>query len=307
MKNLKLIALSIFLFSTAFINPSSAQYLIPKKDLSEQLKSKIVIVELSDGTSAEAMKTNETLRNAFKEFWTLTPVEFLSGTEFNKIVSSGDTKYAAFLAYDGEHTLTMQRLDGFNGPVIHEKSFNFSHFDLALSLITGPNKDTPVATISFANKNIMSGDILFAVQQISRLVNASLNDIKGMDYYDHKKNIEFVKTKTLLIPQELFKEKDIEKLKDKYDFTYKVVSLNEMNDLILSKDEQYIYPKIIWSIQHKAYGWLTIYAKDGSVTSFMAFGGIHTASQQSANEVIKVGDLKYIVSNMAQGINNKYK
>ncbi|MBK7968794.1 MAG: hypothetical protein IPK08_07525 [Bacteroidetes bacterium] len=92
------------------------------------------------------MKTNETLRNAFKEFWTLTPVEFLSGTEFNKIVSSGDTKYAAFLAYDGEHTLTMQRLDGFNGPVIHEKSFNFSHFDLALSLITGPNKDTPVAT-----------------------------------------------------------------------------------------------------------------------------------------------------------------
>ena len=39
----------------------------------------------------------------------------------------------------------------------------------------------------------------------------------------------------------------------------------------------------------------------------MAFGGIHTASQQSANEVIKVGDLKYIVSNMAQGINNKYK
>ncbi|MBK9045564.1 MAG: hypothetical protein IPL74_02290 [Bacteroidetes bacterium] len=64
-----------------------------------------------------------------------------------------------------------------------------------------------------------------------------------MDYFD-KKNIEFVKTKTLLIPQELFKEKDIEKLKDKYDFTYKVVSLNEMNDLILSKDEQYIYPKI---------------------------------------------------------------
>ena len=299
---------SIFmLLITAFVSSTSAQYLIPRKELCEQLKSKTVIVELSDGTSAEAAKTNEALRSAFKDFWTLTPVEFLSGTDFNKIVAAGDTKYAAFLAYDGEHTLTMQRLDGISGPVIHEKSFHFDHFDLALSLITGPYKDTPVATISFANKNILSGDLLFAIQQISRLVNASLNDIKGHAYYDHKKNIEFVKTKTLLIPQELFKEKDIEKLKDKYEFPYKVVSLNEMNDLVLSKDEQYIYPKIIWSIQHKAYGWLTIFAKDGSVTSFMAFGGIHTASEQSANEVIKAGDLKYIVSGMAQGINNKYK
>ena len=86
-----------------------------------------------------------------------------------------------------------------------------------------------------------------------------------------------------------------------------MVSLDEMNSLVLAGDEQYIYPKIIWSIQHSAYGWVTIYAKDGSITSFMSFGGVHFQSEQSANEVIKAGDFKYIASSMAQGMNNRYK
>ncbi len=287
--------------------PASAQYFIPEKKLAEQLKTRTVIVELYPDSAGIPNACNDVLQNAFKEYWTLTPVEFLPAEKFKEILKTGDTRYAAFLPYNGEHTLTMERVEWGTGSVIHSKSFYFDHFDFALSLITGPDKEEPVTTISFANDNLMTSDLLFAVQQIARLVNASLNDIKGPDYFDHKKNIEFVKTKILLIPREYIKEKEIADIDEKYEFPHRLVTLDEMNTLILSKDDQYIYPKIMWSMMHNAYGWITIWAKDGSITSFMSFGGIHTKSNQSANEVIKPGHLKYITSGTAQGMNNRYK
>ncbi|MBL0050602.1 MAG: hypothetical protein IPP29_03300 [Bacteroidetes bacterium] len=89
------------------------------------------------------------------------------------------------------------------------------------------------------------------------------------------------------MPDELFNEKDLVKIADKYEFPNKVVTNKELNDLVLAKNEEYVYPKIIWSNMHSAYGWVMISAKDGSLRSFMSFGGIKTNSEQKANEVLK--------------------
>lgn len=324
----KNLAVIIFMVSCLSFNVA-AQYAIPKKELCEQLKSKILLVEIKDVSDTSVNGESEVLKRSFKDYWTLTSVEFLPTEDFNKALASSDNKYAALLAYDDESTRSVKHYSHKRTQVLNagtspatmganyqtdpigtysgETKFYFSHFNLSISLMNGAEAKTQVCTISFANDNLVTADLQFTVQQMARLINASLNDIKGPNYYDHKKNIEFVKTKTLLIPREVFKEKDLLKIQEAYEFPHKIVSLNEMNDLILAKDDQYIYPKIIWSIQHKAYGWITVSPKVGNITSFMAFGGVHVNTHQEADDVIKVKDLKYIASGMAQGINNKYK
>jgi hypothetical protein len=291
-----------FILVSMLPNHSFAQYFIPEKLLCEQLKSKTLIVELKEDSSG----ADEVLRNAFKDLWTLTPIEFLPGAEFNRVLASGDTNYAALLTLDGESTHAMERWNTKWGGHDILKTFYMNHFDYIISLLTGANYYDAVCTVSFINKNITNTDLLFMVQQMSRLVNASLNNIKGFDYYNPHTNIEFVKTKTLLIPKELFKEKELPKLKDKYPYPFKIVTLKEMNEFVFSKNEEYIYPKIIWCAQQQFYGWVTINAKDGSVTSIMTFGGVQISADVKSDELIKIDHLKYIASEKAQGINNKY-
>lgn len=110
-----------------------------------------------------------------------------------------------------------------------------------------------------------------------------------LGFFDHDKNIEFIKSKKLAVPSELFSEKDLAKIADKYEFPNKVVTNKELNDLVLAKNEEYVYPKIIWSNMHSAFGWVMISAKDGSLCLFMSFGGIKTNSEQKADDVLKQG------------------
>lgn len=296
-----------FFYLVAFfisgILPASAQFPIPDKSLCEQLKSKKLIAELRNDSSG----ADEVMRNALKKYWTLTPFELLPAEEFKKILASGDTSYAALISSFGESSHTITRFNTKTSGGFEDRgTFYFGHYDYSLCLVTGNNTNTKVCSITYAIDKLITSDYLFIVQQISRLVNASLNNINGLAYYDHKKNMEFVKTKTLLVPKELFKEKELSKLSEIYKFPGKVVSLSEMNDLVLSENEEYIYPKIIFCAQHNFYGWVTVSAKDGAITSIMTFGGIQVASNVKSDEVIKVKDLKYITSGMAQGINNKY-
>jgi len=283
-------------------HPASAQFFIPDKSLCEQVKSRTVIVQLTSDSAAD-----EVMRQAFKKYWTLTPVEFLTKEQFNQAITIGDIRYAALISSFGESTHTITRFDMKTNTTEERGTFYFGHYDYSLCLLTGSNTNKKVCSITFAFDNLITSDFLFIVQQISRLVNASLNNISGPAYYDHKKNIEFVKTKTLLVPKELFKEKELAKIGEIYTFPYKIVTMGEMNDLVLSQDETYIYPKIIFCEQHNFYGWVTISAKDGSITSIMTFGGIQVAAVVKSDEAIKVKDLKYISSGFAQGINNKYK
>jgi hypothetical protein len=281
----------------------SAQFPIPDKPLCVQLKSKKLIAELRNDSSG----ADEVLRNALTKYWTLTPFELLPAEEFRKILAAGDTNYAALMSSFGESSHTMTRFDTKGGGGFQDiATFYFGHYDYSLCLVTGSNTNTKVCSITYSFDKLMTSDYLFIVQQISRLVNASLNDITGSAYYNHKKNMDFVKTKILLVPKELFKEKDLAKLNDIYKYPSKIVTLSEMNDLVLSENEAYIYPKIIFCEQHNFYGWVTISAKDGAITSIMTFGGIQTSSRVNSDELIKVKDLKYITSGLAQGINNKY-
>lgn len=310
-KRVKLSAATIVLIVLAFT--ANAQYVIPVKERADLLKQRTLAVLLFDKENAELATYNEAIKKAYTEEWKITPVEFIYKEQFDEIVKSGNTKYAVVYSNNALNTLTFIHILERDlilkrtGDTLKLKTFKFSHYDVYLSLVSGPSgKLDNVTLISFANDELIPSDFFFAAQQFSLLVNASLNGNRGKTFYDPEKNIEYIKSKTLLLPYEFFDGEDLAKLSDKYEFPYKVSGFYELNEIVLAKNEDFVYPKIIWSDQHDLYGWVIVSAKDGSLRSFMSFGGIKTGSNQKAEEIIKPGRLKDALSKFLQKANSRY-
>ena len=285
---------------------AQGQYLFPKKELCEQLKTRTLAVQLFDETNPALKPFNDAIRKAYTEEWKLTPVEFVSLQKKDELLNAGDTKYALAYPSNVVTTYTQEFIDRDTRITKFEREFNFSHFDVYLVLITSPGKSTNITSVSFINEDVLPGELFFAAEQLHLLVNAALNDRTGKAFYDAEKNIEYIKSKTFLLPAEFFKEKDLPKMAEKYEHPFKISDLKELNEVILSKNAQYVYPKIIWSNKHRVYGWITVGAEDGAVRSFMAFSGLATGTNEKANEVLKPGQLNNALNKMMQKVNNKY-
>lgn len=305
MKKTKIIFFGVLILFTTTFKSAIAQYALPDKAKCETLKSRTLAVRLFADQNGEYTAYNDAIKKAYNEEWKITAVEFFSPKDYADIVKEGNKKYAVVYAGDALSTKTLQRVQG--SEIVHSKEFRFSHFDVTLANITGADALDPITVVSFAHDDLLPSEFFFAAQQLVLLVNASLNGVQGLAFFDHEKNIEYIQSKKLAVPDELFNEKDLAKIADKYEFPHKVVTNKELNELVLAKNEEYVYPKIIWSNMHSAYGWVMISAKDGSLRSFMAFGGIKTNSEQKANEVLKTGQLKNALSSFMQKVNNRYK
>src|SRR5688572_3089100 len=177
-----LTSLSIsFLMYFFFPATGFAQYNIPRKELSEQLKGRTLLMEIKDSADNSPDGATEVLKSSFKDFWTLTPVEFLTTEAFNQALTAGDKKYATLLAYDDESTRSVKHYyhakkpsnnyNNQNSPTAYdiepigkdagETIFHFSHYNLSVSLLNGSEAPTQLCTISFANSDITTGDLQF--------------------------------------------------------------------------------------------------------------------------------------------------
>jgi hypothetical protein len=112
---------------------------------------------------------------------------------------------------------------------------------------------------------------------------------------------------TLIIPKEYIKEKEVSKVGDYYTHPLELVDLDKYQDIILEKKDEMAYVKIIWSIQHELYLWVTVSAVDGKILSQTSFGGVKFGSHQDADDIIKVKHLGYAANLRAQEFNHKYK
>ncbi len=282
---------------------SYGQYQFPDKAQCEQLKSRKLAVRLFDESFS---MFNDAIKKAFDEQWKVCPVEYVSQERFDAIKQNGETGYAVVFASDATLKLTQEKKKFTSGIVVQSGSFTFEHFDVFLSLVTAPGKLTHITAISFCNSDLIPSEFYYAGLQLNRLVTASLSDRTGKAFYDAEQNIAYIKSKKFYLPKELFKEEDLAKVSDKYDYPVQVGSLVEMNDLVLAKDTNYVYPKIIWSNQHRQYGWITVDMAEGAVRSFMGFAGLATGTNEEPNKILKPAQLRNAVNGMMQKVNNKY-
>jgi hypothetical protein len=302
LKHVVLIFLAVLLGEIA-----CSQYRFPEKENCEQLKSRTLAVLLFDESDPNSKPYNDAIKKAYSEEWKITPVEYVSRAQYDEIVSTGNTKYAAIyqadvtLIYTQEYTREYKHYK-----TEYSREFQFKHFDVILNLITAPGKTTKVTGITFCNSELLPSEFFYAGQQLQRLVSASLENRTGKAYYDAEINVPYIKSKKFLIPKEMFRESDIQKLGEKYEYPYEVTDYLTMDSLVLAKSPDYVYPKIIWSDQHRAYGWISISTADGAVLSFMGFSGLAVGTNEKPNEVLKPGNLRNAVNMMMQKTNNKY-
>lgn len=295
-----------------------AQYKLPKKEVSEKVLQSKLAIQLADEKTETDKYANSCIKDIFQKNWNLTEVVFLTKDEINKIKNSGGTGYAilsqkdelkkdirsGYCSSDGR----MHRV-GVGGPGTTKfdyTAFTFSHYDFKLSLINA-NKEIEVLRIGFANGELTSIDFLFLCQQLTRLIEYSSKSTNTKGYYNVDSNIVKCKNSTLILLKDFFKEKDQQEIKSNYEYEHKLVDRNEFQDIILNKNPNNPYVKIIWSDQHEMYMWIVVDAENGSIISQVGFGGIHFGVHHEASDIIKSKHLKYIYSKTAQNINNRYK
>ncbi|MDO6758564.1 hypothetical protein Q4566_00010 [Tamlana sp. 2_MG-2023] len=290
-----------FLFCYA---SSFSQYSYPKKEYAQLvLKSKLVVT-LLEGESEYVANMNSSIKEIFTNKWTDTEVLFLTQPEIDNLRKVHKNGYSFLYQKAGESNERRFGEDNL-GESYTYNAFTFSNYQYYLNILID-GKNHFVTGVDFGNANLMKADHLFLCQQLSKLIKASAEGKKSNQYFNVKNNIEQLKNSTLVLPRFMFREKDLDKIGNYYDYPFQLVDLQGYQEVILNEESGNSYVKIIWSRQHHLYVWVVVDATNGSIISINSFGGVHFGSDQTMNEVIKAKYLKYATSKFAQKVNNRY-
>ncbi|MEP1094045.1 MAG: hypothetical protein ABJG78_02985 [Cyclobacteriaceae bacterium] len=310
----------LILLLLAVTSQAFAQYEYPDKELCEELKKRTLAIQLLEETGDTEKNLNNALKKIFAE-WDLTPVEFMGWDAIAEILDSKNTSYALLLQNDElRKDIRSREVDQYGRKVVgatdpnsnkmafkqYYEAFTFSYYNFDL-LLTTKKKEKSITSVGFANGDLSRIDYVFLYQQLSRLIQSSLNDIPTDEFYNVASNIETCKNSKLVLLRDFFSEKDVPKIDDYYEFEYELVDFESYQDVILNKAENMSYSKIIWSNQINMYEWVVVDAKSGSILSQLTFGGVKFGRNHDANDIIKSKHLKYITNKTAQKVNNKYK
>ena len=297
---------------------AQAQYRFPDKALAQEVKGRTLAVQLLEETSDTEKNLNAAMKEAFTENWIFSQVEFFSPAEIQAKRKAGDQKYALLVHSDMlkryEKTYNIgqdgrrSRIGVVPGPgqtQVTYTTFTFTYYNFDLIIPGG--KEKTVTSIGFANGDLYKIDFLFLTQQLSRLLDNAVKGTLQSEYYNVERNIETVKKYKLYLLKDFFTEKDIANMSKYYEYDYELVDYDRYEDVILNKEANAGYVKIIWSNQHQSYVWLVVDSSDGGVLSLLNFGGVSFGKHHNADDIIQARHLKYITYKGGQKMNNKYK
>lgn len=317
----------LFLLSLFSItNSVNAQYFIPWPELYGSISNRTMAIVLPDTTTAQGKSFFEIVNAQLQKDWKFSTVKWMSTEEYSGIVERADTNYLLFNISDANygHTKSMtswtpsNQVTYTNGVAKVQptewtaktrqvQGLSYDYMRVALKGPTTPGNSVRFVAVDLVPRGMDEGDMVFVIQQFSRMVNASKNRISGLDYFDAEKNVEYIKNKTLLIPREYLDDDDSLKLPKKLEYPFKVTSSQEMNLAILNCDTNYVYPKPIYSTQHRAYAWILVGTADGAIRGLMVDGGIKWDRNVDAPRTIKPGTLSSFYNGFMQKVNNQYQ
>ncbi len=308
MKNL--ISLTILLLLHAY---GFSQYNYPSKEISAKVLKTTLIVQLLEEQEEVDMAINNVIKEIFKENWTLTPIDFHTLKSINSMKKDnkeGYTYLTSSSAIKKEIWSKNNERRGSYASMSKAKkdyvAFAFSYHNFKVETYNS-GELTTVTDIGFANSELTSIDFLFLCQQLTRLIDKSNEGVSSVEFYNVTRNIEKVKGLKLVLPLHFFKEKDIKKMNSYYTYDYELVDVEKYHNVVLSKNKNITYAKIVWSNQQQMYEWCVVNGEDGSILSQLGFGGVQFGVNHDANAVIKAKHLKYVTSESAQNFNNRYK
>ncbi len=293
-----------FIFTILSILLVQAQYVFPSYEKSILAKNKKLAVQLREEISEKEKKQNDYMKQIFSTYlsnWE--KIEFCGKERINQLKKANDNEYILLtqdsMIFTYGRKVNYLNANGMNSTAIQEYIYYYYTFDIS-------NGEDLITSVELNSGNLHPSDYLFICQQFNRLIKSAQEKMPLNDYYNVNKNIDIIKIKTLLLPEDLFKSKYHKKITSYYKYPCKFVKKEEFEKIVLSRDSTAIYPKIIATSSRSSYQWLFVNAKDGAILSLMSYGGFQ-GSKNKPKLFIKPSHLKYNYAKFAQKLNNFYK
>ena len=261
------------------------QQLIPRKEQVAELKKRILVVQLYDKSEENYLSKNLMIKELFRAHWRWNDsIQFQSGKEIEKLYEKTDERYAVMEIGWDKHTIQSRQ-----HPEL-EITFGQSFYAYSLYLIT---KD--VLKLSKSEEKIIKrivlqvnypfttdkhADLSFAIQQFDfHFLEAEARTANKLPY-NVSQNLEALKSKTLLLPQEHLKaDADGESIAKHYRHPFKIVSREEMLQAAKNKKAGYAYVKFIYSFMFKEYAVVAVDAETGAILSMFRMGGLYFGAE----------------------------
>jgi len=252
----------------------------------------VALLDLSDAVNAcdslHMNRYNEMVREIVPKYWTLNDsIIFMEKRMLTSIIGSRSPEYAVlkgqpslegqqssndiywsrsftimlFLSEDGQR-LDPEMVDR-NSPLIPDT-------DMGGQLLRGRY----IFKLSFVNYQLSTGDLIFVVSQFNNSVNLALErrySKKGVYAQKVPKGITYIlKSKTLLIPDNLYEEGVDENIIAKYyDHPFRIASQEEIANAILIQEENMAYIHYLWSDAERMFLGNVIDTKSGELMAVL--------------------------------------
>jgi hypothetical protein len=254
------------------------QRLIPRKEQIAELKKRILVVALYDKSEDQYQSKNDVIQELFRTGWHWNDsIQFRTREEIEKLYDKSDERYAVMeISWDKYTIQSRQHL---------ETTFVQPFYAYSLYLITkdvlklSKSEEKIIKRIVFAvNYPFVTeerADLSFAIQQFDFHLSEAERRTTEKLPYPVAENLDALKSRTLLLPQEYLKsDADEASIAKHYKHPFKIVSREEMLQAAKGKKAGYAYVKFIYSLMYKQYAVVTVDAETGAILSLFKMGGL---------------------------------
>lgn len=315
---------------------SIAQFEFPKLEDAVAFKKRTLIVELKeedpsqikklakDSEGLKAYKDRITNYNKMvkdfvtTDYWKLNDkIEYKTTTEIDGLIKSGSTDYSIL------HSSWFSKAQRTNANMITKYSvYSFVGYLIEDAKKRNENEyiKGEVFSVSMPASKIKPGDLIFVLNVFNNYISAAANGATKKEMFDIEKNLETIKTKTLLLDEKSLQSSKEDILKA-YTYPLEIVDREVIEKAILEKNGNYFFPVLIWSDAHNYYLFVAANTADGALLAKMGTGGFNitagSANQStntytsliSYNSYLLISDkvVGTIASSKAQKVNNFLK
>ncbi len=280
---------------------SIAQFEFPKSDDAIEFKKRSLIVELKEEDPSELKKLAKDTEGlkAYKDrtanynkmvkdfitpdHWKLnSKIEYKTTTEIDALIKSGSSEYSIL------HSSWFSKTQRTNANMITKYSvYSFVGYLIEDAKKRNDNEyiKGEVFSVSLPASKIKPGDLIFVLNVFNNYITASANGMSKKDMFDVEKNLETIKTKTLLLDEKSLQSSKDDILKA-YTYPLEIVDREVIEKAILEKNSTYFFPVLIWSDAHNYYLFVAANTADGNLLAKMGTGGFNI-TVGSANESTK--------------------
>jgi len=269
-------------------NLSFSQFYFPtKKETTTVLNTKLA-VELLEEFDDINKQLNEDIKLEFIENWKHSTVEFFTPSQLQEKLESKDDNYC-YLTHrktvdqsERIRTRNTKPLGTPNNTEIRTRyiAFTFAYYPYGLRRFVNGELEL-ITSIGFTESSLSKLDYVFLVQQLNRLIEFPAKGKNSNEYYGSiQENSDKVKSSTLLILKDFFKEKDLKKMDSHYKYSFELVDFKRHEEAIVNREKGKTYLKILRSNLLDVYIWSVIDCETGRVLSQMSFGGIKIGRDQ---------------------------